>query len=105
MLVSGERDAAEFELSSIGDVSGSVRFSTNEKILADCGESDFSEGVDTEMGLTDQMPTENELGDNNNDDDEDDDDEQCDDDVGGDERDQCEEDDDVGGDERSGVCE
>ena len=51
----------DIELSSICDVSGSVRFSTNEKRLADC-EDDISEGIDSELELADQMPTENELG-------------------------------------------
>jgi len=51
----------DFELSSICDVSGSVRFSTNEKRLADY-ENDFSEGDDSELELADEMPTENELG-------------------------------------------
>ena len=49
-------------MSSIGDVSGSVRFSTNDERLAD-GNSDFSEGVDNELNLADSMPTEDELGD------------------------------------------
>jgi len=51
------------DLSSIGDVSGSVRFSTNEKKLADDADNQhaFSESEMDEIELADQLPTEDEL--------------------------------------------
>lgn len=58
-----EAVADDIELSSICDVSDYARFSTNEKKLVDC-EEDISEGVDPELELADQMPTENELNEN-----------------------------------------
>lgn len=61
-----EEEHDDIELSSIGDVSGSVRFSTNEKKLVDI-EDDFSEGIDSELELADQMPTENEFVDDDDD--------------------------------------
>jgi hypothetical protein len=50
-------------LSSIGDVSGSVRFSTNDKNLAENPDdkSSFSENEEDEIGIADQLPTEDEL--------------------------------------------
>ena len=50
-------------MSSIGDVSGSVRFSTNNKNLAENPDdkSAFSQSVDDEIRIADQLPTEDEL--------------------------------------------
>ena len=54
--VHGQDEESAVPLSSIGDVSGSVRFSTNEKRLADEPLTDSDE-----IELADELPTEHEL--------------------------------------------
>lgn len=58
-----EEIGSDDDLSSIGDVSGSVRFSTNDKNLAENPDdkSSFSENEEDEIGIADQLPTEDEL--------------------------------------------